>query len=260
MEIPMSLRPLHYFWTTFVRQWRSDISTTFLTPVLYLASIGLGLGHFIAHGRALASLGGENYLSFVAPALLVTTAMQVAVSRSTYDVYGCKNWWSGAYRSMLATPLSVGNIVTGHLVWIASRGLMASAFYLAVSAAFGAVHSPAAAADLLVGPAVALAFAAPIIGYAVTVRHEQPFVMIFRLVMVPLFLFSGTFFPISQLPAGLRSLAYALPLWHGVELSRGLYLGRLSSLAILGHSAYLLGVATIGVLAARSTYRRTLAR
>ncbi|MGC8627945.1 MAG: ABC transporter permease, partial [Acidimicrobiales bacterium] len=103
MQVPLSLRPVHYFWTAFRRQWRSDLSTTFLTPVLYLASIGVGLGAFIKNGHAVASLGGENYLSFVAPALLVTTAMQVAVERSTYEVYGCKNWWSGAYRSMQAT-------------------------------------------------------------------------------------------------------------------------------------------------------------
>jgi lipooligosaccharide transport system permease protein len=230
-----------------------------LTPVLYLASIGIGLGTFIKNGHAVASLGGENYLSFVAPALLVTTAMQVAVERSTYEVYGCKNWWSGAYRSMQATPLSVSNIVNGHLLWIAFRAVLASAFYLAVSAAFGAVHSPAAAADLVVGPLVGLAFAAPIATYAVTVRHEQPFVMIFRLVMVPLFLFSGTFFPLSQLPAGLRSLAYLLPLWHGVELSRDLYLGRLALMPALGHVAYLVAVIAAGALGARVTYRRTLA-
>src|SRR5579875_2850787 len=254
-QVPMRLRPLHYFWATFRRQWRSDISTTFLTPVLYLASIGAGLGSFIKGGQVLASLGGEDYLSFVAPALLVTTAMQVAVSRSTYDVYGCKNWWSGAYRSMLAAPLSVGDIVTGH----PARVGLASAFYLAVSAAFGAVHSPAAAADLVVGPVVGLAFAAPIIAYAITVRHEQPFVMIFRLVMVPLFLCSGTFFPLSQLPTGLRYIAYVLPLWHGVELSRGLYQGSLGAWPALGHLAYLVVVIAVGSMAASRTYRKELA-
>jgi lipooligosaccharide transport system permease protein len=244
----------------FRRTWKADIGTTFLTPVLFLASLGLGLGGLIGHGEALASLGGENYVSFVAPALLVTTAMQVAMTRATYEVWGCVNNWSGAYRSMQASPIAVTQIVTGQLTWIAFRVLMATAFYLAVSAAFGTVHSPAAAVSLLVGPLVGLAFAAPLSAYAITARHDQPFSMIFRVVMIPLFLFSGTFFPLSQLPLGLRYLAYALPLWHGVELSRGLYAGHLDVPVALGSVAYLVAVTAAGAIAARSTYQRRLAK
>jgi lipooligosaccharide transport system permease protein len=258
--IPLPFRPLSYFWVQFRRTWKADIGTTFLTPVLFLASLGVGLGGLIGHGEALPSLGGENYVSFVAPALLVTTAMQVAIVRATYEVWGCVNNWSGAYRSMQASPIAVTEIVTGQLTWIAFRVLLASAFYLAVSAAFGTVHSPAAAADLLVGPLVGLAFAAPIAAYAITARHDQPFNMIFRLVMIPLFLFSGTFFPLSQLPVGLQYLAYALPLWHGVELSRGLYAGHLDWPVALGSVAYLVVVTAAGAIAARSTYQRRLAR
>jgi lipooligosaccharide transport system permease protein len=92
------------------------------------------------------------------------------------------------------------------------------------------------------------------------VRHDQPLVLIFRLLMLPLFLFSGTFFPVSQLPQALRYLAYALPLWHGVELSRGLYLGTLGTGAAALHLGYLVGLSGLGVLAARATYTRKLAR
>jgi lipooligosaccharide transport system permease protein len=260
MASPMSLRPLSYFWVCFLRQWRSDIGATFLTPVLYLASMGLGLGAFIGHGHSLPTLGGENYVSYVAPALLATTAMQVAMVRATYEVFGCVNRWSGAYRSMQAAPLSTGNIVTGHLVWVAWRVFLASVFYLGASAAFGAVHSPAAVGDLLVGPLVGLAFAAPLAAYSITVRHDQPFTMIFRLLMLPLFLFSGTFFPLSELPAALRSLAYALPLWHGVELSRALYQGQLALLPTLEHLVYLFGLTAVGLVAARAAYRHRLAQ
>jgi lipooligosaccharide transport system permease protein len=260
IEIPASFRPITLFWVQFRRTWKADIGTTFLTPVLFLASLGLGLGGLIGHGRAVASLGGENYVSFVAPALLVTTAMQVAMIRATYEVWGSVNPWSGAYRSMQASPIGVRQIVTGHLTWIAFRVLLASAFYLAVSAAFGTVHSPAAAADLVVGPLVGLAFAAPLAAYSITARHDQPFSMIFRVVMIPLFLFSGTFFPLSQLPVGLQYLAYALPLWHGVELSRGLYAGHLDLPLALGSLAYLVAVTAAGTLAARSTFQLRLAK
>ena len=260
VQIPASLRSVTYFWVQFRRTWRADIGTTFLTPVLFLASIGVGLGGLIGHGEAVPSLGGVDYVSFVAPALLVTTAMQVAIIRATYEVWGCANPWSGAYRSMQASPIAVSQIVTGQLTWIAFRVLMASAFYLAVSAAFGTVHSPAAAADLIVGPLVGLAFAAPIAAYAITARHDQPFIMIFRLVMIPLFLFSGTFFPLSQLPIGLQYLAYALPLWHGVELSRGLYAGHLDLPVALGSVAYLVAATTAGTIVARLTYQLRLAK
>jgi lipooligosaccharide transport system permease protein len=182
----------------------------------------------------LASLGGENYLSFVAPALLAATAMQVAISRSTYEIFGYLNRWNGTYLSMQASPLSIDQIMLGQLIWIAARVLLATAFYLAASSAFGAVRSPLAAADLVVGP--------------------------LRLVMLPLFLFSGTFFPVSELPSALRYLAYALPLWHGVQLSRDLYAGHIDGPADLGHVAYLVAVVAAGALLARHSYRRRMAR
>jgi lipooligosaccharide transport system permease protein len=256
----MAMRPLSYFWTQFLRTWKADIGTTFLTPVLYLASLGLGLGSLVGHGHALASLGGENYLSFVAPALLAATAMQVAISRSTYEIFGYLNRWNGTYLSMQASPLSVDQIMLGQLTWITARVLLATAFYLAASSAFGAVRSPAAAADLVVGPLVGLAFAAPVCAYSVHVRTDQTFAVIFRLVMLPLFLFSGTFFPVSELPSALRYLAYALPLWHGVQLSRDLYAGHIDGPADLGHLAYLVAVIAAGALLARHSYRRRMAR
>ncbi|MGH9105131.1 MAG: ABC transporter permease [Acidimicrobiales bacterium] len=259
MTVPAYLRPLSYFWLQFRRTWKADVSTTFLTPLLFLASIGAGLGALVGHGRPMASLGGETYLSFLAPALLATTAMQVAILRATYEVWGCCNPWSGAYRSMQASPIAIEGIVAGQLAWIVARVLLASAFYLAVSAAFGTVRSPAAAGDLLVGPLVGLAFAAPIAAYSVGARHDQPFSVILRLVMMPLFLFSGTFFPVSQLPAALQWLAYCLPLWHGIELSRDLYAGHVQALADGGHVAYLVAVGAAGVFAARVTFKKKLA-
>ena len=171
MAFPMSLRPLSYFWVQLPAPWHSDIGATFLTPVLYLASMGLGLGDLLGHGHALASLGGENYVSYVAPALLATTAMQVAMVRATYEVFGCVNRWSGAYRSMQASPAVDGQHRHGATSsGSVARVLLASAFYLAASAAFGAVHSPAAAADLARRPARRAGLRRPACG----LLHHRP--------------------------------------------------------------------------------------
>jgi lipooligosaccharide transport system permease protein len=258
--LPAVLRPVSYFWVQYLRTWKADLGTSFVTPLLYLVSLGLGLGSLIGHGRSLASLGGVDYRSFVAPALLATTAMQVAIGRATYEVWGSCNPWSGAYRSMQASPITVPQILGGHLVWLTMRLAIASAAYLAVSAALGTVHSGEAAACVLVGPLLGLSFATPIAAYSVSARIDAPFTLIFRLLMMPLFLFSGTFFPISQLPVVLRDVAYVLPLWHGVQLCRSLYLGTFSWGTGTGHLAYLFGVALLGWLVARRTYQRRLSR
>lgn len=258
--MPGFLRPLSYFWVGFRRTWFSNLSTSFVTPLLYLASLGLGVGSLVGHGHRLESLGGVDYVSFVAPALFAATAMQVAIIQATYEVWGACNPWSGAYRSMQASPVSVGEIMAGHMAWVAARALLACTLFLVVSALFGTVRSPEAAGGLVVGPLTALAFATPLAAWSVRTRHDQPFTIVFRLLMLPLFLFSGTFFPLSELPVGLRYLAYVLPLWHSVELSRSLYAGTFEALPGLLHLAYLAGLSATGLAFARRSYEARLAK
>src|SRR5260370_36598441 len=105
-------------------------------------------------------------------------------------------------------------------MWIGARVAPSSAVFLAVMAAFGAVKSPEAVLLLPVGLLTGLAFAAPIAAYAVTLERDSGLSALFRFGIIPMFLFSGTFFPVSQLPAALRPGAYVTPLWHGVDLSR----------------------------------------
>lgn len=259
ITLPRPLRAVSYFWVSYVRTWKGDLGTTFIAPILYLTALGTGVGGLVGHGHALASLGG-TYLFFVAPAVLATTAMQVAIARATYEVWSSCNPWKGCYRSMQATPLSVPDILVGHMAWMVVRLFLATACYLAASAAFGAVRSVDAVATLLVGPLVGLAFALPIAAYSVTVRVDAPFSMIFRLLMIPLFLFSGTFFPLSQLPVGLQYAANALPLWHGVRLCRDLYSGNFHLGTTLIDVGYLVAVAAAGLVVARYTYERRLSR
>jgi lipooligosaccharide transport system permease protein len=144
------------------------------------------------------------------------------------------------------------------LIWIALRILMVSAIFLGVMAAFGTTKSWTAVLTLPAGLLTGVAFAAPVVAFAATRDTDTGFSALFRFVVMPLFLFSGTFFPLSQLPSGLPAVAYATPLWHGVDLCRSLALGHAHVWLTLGHVAYLAAMAVIGTLVAVRTYRARL--
>ena len=138
------------------------------------------------------------------------------------------------------------------------RLVMNCAVFLVVMIAFGAVRSPWVLAALPVAVLTGLAFATPIEAYAITLSKEQAFSLWYRFGLIPLFLFSGTFFPVSQLPGWIRPIAYVSPLWHGVALCRSLSLGTATVGAALGHVAYLALLAAAGIAVGQRTYRRRL--
>ncbi len=258
MSTPSPLRATEYFARAYLRTWRGSIVTTFLNPVLYLAAMGVGLGSFVDHGgRAGAALGHVSYLHFVAPALLAVTAMQTAATEATFPVMGAIKW-NKTYSAMLATPLRVDDLLVGHLLWIGARILTAVTAYLAVLVAFGAAGSWEALATIPAGLLTGMAFAVPLVAFSVTQDNDATFNLVFRFALIPLFLFSATFFPLDQLPVVLRSVAYITPLWHGVDLCRSLTLGTADAARIGLHVAYLSAIAAAGFLAARVTYRRRL--
>jgi lipooligosaccharide transport system permease protein len=239
------------------RIWRSSVWSSVFGPVFYLGAMGVGLGSLVnRHGSA--SLGGVSYLAFVAPAILATSAMNTAMGEASYPVYGSVKW-SKVYIAAQASPLRPADIFRGHLMFMIMRIAVNAAIVTALMWAFGAAKS---AWVVLAWPAAVLtglAFAAPIAAWAVTLKIETSFAYLFRFGLMPLFLFSGTFFPLSQLPGWLRPLAYATPLWHGVALCRALSLGTgLDPLMALGHVAYLAVLSAVGIWAAARTYRRRL--
>jgi lipooligosaccharide transport system permease protein len=253
-----ALRATEYFARSYRRTWRASIVTTFLNPVLYLAAMGVGLGSFVDHsGHAAGGLGHISYLRFVAPALVATTAMQTAATESTFPIMGALKW-TRTYLGMLATPLGVGDVLAGHLIWIAARIAASVTIYVGVMAAFGAASSAEVLLAVPAGLLTGLAFALPLAAFAGTQDDDAIFNVVFRFGIIPLFLFSGTFFPLDQLPAGLRYLAYGLPLWHGVDLCRGLALGTAPLGRSLLHVAYLAGLAAAGGCLARISFRRRL--
>lgn len=256
MAHPMAVRQFRFWLTNYRRTWQGTIYSSVLNPVLYLGAMGIGLGTLVdKHGTS--SLGGVSYLAFLAPGLLAANAMQTAMGESTYPVYGSVKWLK-TYQAAIASPLRPTDLFHGHLLWTTLRLAMNSAVFLVVMAAFGAVRSPWAVVCLPAAVLAGLAFATPIEAYAMACKKETSFAMLFRFGIIPLFLFSGTFFPVTQLPAYVRPLAYVTPLWHGVALCRSLSLGtaQLGDSAV--HAGYLLAVTVLGIYAGNRTYRRRL--
>ena len=254
---PLALRSFEYWLFQYKRTWRGSVISTILFPVLFLASMGLGLGTLVDSSTS-GGVEGHSYLVFLAPGLLAATAMQTAVGESTYPVMGAIKWVK-TYHAMLATPLGVLDVLVGHLLYIGARVLIGSTIFLAVMTAFGAVDSPLALLTLPAALLTGLAFATPVVAYSAVLDNDYGFAVLLRFVVVPLFLFGGVFYPVTQLPPVLEQLAYLTPLWHGVALSRSLALGTATVGATLLHVAYLAGWIVVGFSFAARNYQRRLA-
>jgi len=248
------LRPLEFFLTQYKRVWRGTAVTSVVTPVVYLLALGVGLGVFVDRSADLPD--GISYLAFVAPGLMAATAMQLASFEASFPVLAAIKW-DRQYHAMLATPLRVRDVVLGHQAFFAFRLVLTATVYFVVITAFGAVDSPLGVLAIPVTVLVGLSFSTGMAAWAAHTQQEVSFVAIFRFLILPMFLFSGTFFPISTLPAPLEVIAWFTPLWHGVTLCRDLMLGDVSPDDLL-HLAYLLACVTAGLLAARMTYRKRL--
>jgi lipooligosaccharide transport system permease protein len=234
--------------------WRGTITVSFLNPIFFLLSIGVLLGSLV--DRQSPDLGGLSYLEFVAPALLATTAMQTASSQTTYPILvGLK--WLRTYHAVVATPVRVAELVAGILAWAGVRIGLAVTVFAVVAGIGGAFISPLAVLAPLAALLCGLAFAAAIGAFTSTLEDDQALPALFRFGLIPLFLFSGTFFPIEQLPDWLEPVAWATPLWHGVELCRDVAAGRVDLLADAVHVLYLGALTAVGsVLTLRSCARR----
>jgi lipooligosaccharide transport system permease protein len=249
-------REFRYWLTDYRRTWRASVISSVLGPVLYLTAMGAGLGTLVNRHSA-ASLGGVTYLAFISPGLLAATAMQTGFGEALYPVLGSVKWMQN-YFAAAASPLRPADVFRGHLMFATLRLTMNCGVFLAVIAAFGAVRSPLVVLALPVAVLTGLAFAPALMAWSVTRSTDTSFSVLMRFVMVPLFLFSGTFFPVSQLPGWLQPVAYVTPLWHGVALCRSLALGTADLGGAAVHVAYLLALALAGSVTAQRMYRKRL--
>jgi lipooligosaccharide transport system permease protein len=242
------------------RSYRATIFSSFLTPVLFLASMGLGLGTYV-DSSANQALGGVSYLAFLAPGLLAAACMQSAAFEAAFPIMAGLEW-TRVFHAMHATPIDGRDIALGNLAWIAARMLLVATIFTVVIVLFGAAASPLIVLAIPVAALTGLAFAAPIVAFSATQRTPERFNALFRFGITPLFLFSGTFFPVESLPTFVQPLAWVTPLWHGVSLARGLSLGTIGEDPLLAaiHLLVLLGFLAVGAYASIRTVNAKLLR
>jgi lipooligosaccharide transport system permease protein len=252
---PRWRRSWWYHAVYYAQTWRGSVASTLLFPVFYLAALGVGVGHLVAHHHGLVE--GQSYLHFIAPSLLATTTFQLGEGESLWPVLASVKWIR-SYHAAAATPLEPRDILYGKLSWVVTRSFVTGIVYTGIIAAFGAVQSWWALSLPFIGALITLAFAAPLTAYAATVDSDASFTMIYRFAFVPMFLFSATFYPITAYPGYLRPLVQLVPLYHGVALVRAAAFGQGALGAQLAHVAVLGAIALAGVAWGRRTLRRRL--
>jgi lipooligosaccharide transport system permease protein len=226
----------------------------FFEPIFYLFSLGVGLGALIG---SVATDNGRvvEYAVFVAPALMASAAMNGAVFDSTFNVF-FKLKYARLYDSVLSTPLGPRDVALGEISWALLRGLLYSVAFLVVAAVAGVVTSWYSLLAIPAASLIGFAFAAAGMAATTFMRSWQDFDYV-QLVLMPMFLFSATFYPLSTYPDGVQWLVQATPLYHGVALIRDLMLGDIGW-DLLAHLAYLAVMGMAGVVVAARRIDRLL--
>ena len=242
------------------RTFRASLFSSFGIPVLFLTAMGLGLGGYVDQNPD-PSLAGLTYIQFLAPGLLAATVMQAGSFEAAFPILGGLQW-NKIFHAMFATPIRALDIVLGNLAWIALRLTMISVAFSIIVVAFGASRSPLIVLAIPAAVLTGLAFTAPIMAFTATQRTPDRFAAMFRFGITPLFLFSGTFYPIESLPSFLQPVAWISPLWHGVDLCRSLMLGTIDRdpFGALVHVAVLCGIIVAGGIAAARTFQDRLVK
>lgn len=231
------------------RTWRSSLFFSFLQPLLFLLAMGVGLGALMRM-RQSSAFGGVSYIDFIAPGILAGSCMQAASFDASFGTIS-KTTWHKNYDAMLAAPLTVADLLAGELIWLGVRMAMITAAFLAAISLFGIASWPSALLAFPASVLIGVVFAAMIMGYSAKVKSFNDLSWLFRFLITPLFLFSGTFFPVSRMPLAFRVIAYATPLYHGVELVRESVLGSISAANAWPHLVYLLVLFVAGSWYAR---------
>jgi lipooligosaccharide transport system permease protein len=243
---------LEYHLVNYRRTWRSSALSSFVLPLLTMLGFGLGIGAYVRGG-----IQGVPYLDWMVPGLIASTAVQTAIGESSWPAFGYFEW-QRSYFAQAAAPLRVTDILGGHLAFTLFRVLCSTLAFLLISIAFGTMHSWWALLVLPIAALVGLAVAAPTIAYAARIRSESYLAILFRLGVVPMSLFSGVFFPVQSLPRPLEWVAWLLPLWHGVDLTRAATLGVAPTWPVAVHVAYLAAWIIGGWLLAHRQFSRRL--
>lgn len=245
MSTPLTLRVVESNLLGYRRVWKASVFSSFLSPVLFLVAMGFGLGTLVDGGGRTEIIEGVAYVSYLAPGLLVANAMQTGTGEASFPVMAGMKWIK-TYHAILATPIGAPGLIAGHFLWVAIRLALVSVVFGLVAFALGAMALWAALVTAPIGMLVGLAMAGPMTAFTATRNSTEGLTAVFRFGVMPMFLFSGTFFPISQLPDWMEPLAIITPLWHAVELAREVSLGIETTLPIWQHIGYLVGLFVVG--------------
>jgi len=233
------------------RVWMLNILPNFFEPVLYLLSIGIGVGAYISQ------MGGMSYAAFLAPGLVCVAAMNGASFEVTYNIFVRLNF-EKQYDAMLTTPIQPDDVLAGEILWAISRAAIYGTCFFIVVALFGLAPLPSSLLVLLVIPLTGLLFAAIGIAFSLRITTIDLYSFYFTLFLTPLFLFSDVFFPLKERLRGhWLWVAEALPLLHPVRLARSAFAGQASLIAVWD-VAYILIVSAVLLAWARRAVRRRL--
>jgi lipooligosaccharide transport system permease protein len=251
--VPSPFPVLEHRLVGYRRTWRGSVFSSFVVPVLFFVGMGISVGAYVNRAGAL----GVPYLDYIAPGLLASTALQLAMAESSWPVLGAFEW-NRIYHGMRATPLRAGDLVLGEMLFIQVRVAVAVTAFLGVMTIFGTVHSWRAVAVVPVALLLAAAACSPVLAFSASIRTDNMFALLYRFGVIPMTLFAGVFFPVSAMPEAARWLAYISPLWHGVELCRSATLGAAMTAPLAIHVGYLATWAVGGYVLARARYARRL--
>ncbi len=241
----------HRNFTVYKHTYKQNILPNFFEPVFYLFSLGLGLG------ARLGDIDGVPYLTYIAPGLIASQAMMGASFEVTWNCF-VKAHFGKTYDGFLTTPVMIEEIVLGEILWAVTRACLYAAAFVVVMLCFGLVKSVWAILAIPVVMLIGTLFAGLGIIFTSMIRYIDFYSYYYSMFVSPMFLFSGVFYPVETLPGWLQVVVKILPMYHAVELLRGLVLGRLSW-SLAGHAALLMGVAAVlVVLAVRMFGRRML--
>ena len=223
----LSFRNAGFVWmrnlTVYRKTYKINILPNFFEPVIYLVAMGIGLGAYITR-----DMEGVSYLQFIAPGLIVANAMNGASFETTYNLF-VKMYFGKIYQAITATPVNLRDAMLGEALWAVTRGTIYGTIFAVVVAAFGLVSGWG---SLLLLPLIVLTsalFASIGMLFSASIKVIDMYSFFYTLWMTPLFLFSGIFFPVSDFPVWGRALAWCTPLYHCVNLAKGVVLGRWSA-------------------------------
>lgn len=258
MTTPTTLRVWESEFAVYRKIWRSHALLAFVQPLLYLIAIGVGVGTLVdANVDSARSLDGITYFAYLAPALLATSAMMSAGQSSLWQVLD-GFFWGNRYRAMAATPLTPDDIAGGLAIWHTTKTAIGVAGVAAVLVLYDETRSWGILLAIPVAVLTGLAFALPITAWSSTRFSGASFPTVIRFGLLPMFLFGGAFFPVTELPEWIRWVAYVTPLWHGIELCRGFVIPDASPGNVAVHLAVVVAYVVVGWLACRITFARRL--